>query len=90
MTLSPYQEAPSPPVTDEIAEKASIYLHVVEPGGQIYLGHNAILRIYEILGWRWSVWFFRLPPIRWVTPHAYLFLANNRRWFSKVIFRTPE
>lgn len=84
--MVPYQEAPSPPMTDELREAAAGALHVLLPDGTIIVGDRAVVYVYEKLGYA-VAGVFRLPPLSWVSPLMYSVLANHRRFFARFAFR---
>jgi predicted DCC family thiol-disulfide oxidoreductase YuxK len=86
----PYQDAPSPPITEELRQACERVLHVLRPDGTILRADQAVLHIYEQLGYRLPVAVLRAPPLSWLTAPAYQLVANNRRFFARFTFRTPE
>lgn len=60
---------------------------LVEPGGHVYGGAEAVFRLVSVAGrrWWWSapLWFYRrVPGARRTSEAAYRFVASHRRLFS--------
>jgi predicted DCC family thiol-disulfide oxidoreductase YuxK len=52
--------------------------------GTVLEGFHAWRRIMAALpGWRWIAAISGLPPIRWVGPHVYRFVARHRHRFPR-------
>jgi predicted DCC family thiol-disulfide oxidoreductase YuxK len=82
-----YQDAPSPPMTDELRKRCERALHVSTANGTILGGANAVLFIKSKTGWGWFASLLRLPPIIWIAELLYKLVANNRYIFSKWLYR---
>jgi predicted DCC family thiol-disulfide oxidoreductase YuxK len=88
--LVPFQQAPSPPMTPELREACRRALHVLTREGQLLRGGRAALFVLERtrlaplarVGW--------LPPFVWLVRLGYRLVADNRRFFARFLFRTPE
>ena len=87
--MVPYQDAPAPPMTEELREQCARVLHVLTADGRIRRADDAVIYIYEQLGYD-AVSLLRWPPLKWLTGPGYSLVANNRRMFAKLAFRTPE
>ncbi len=83
----PFQQAPSPPMTPELAEACRKSVHVVAADGQVYRAGRAVLFALEAAGWKLIARIGRIPPIIWAIELGYWCVARNRRWFSKLFFR---
>lgn len=83
----PYQQAPSPPMTPELADACARAVHLVAPDGRVYRAGRAVLKALEIAGYRFWAGLLRLPPLIWFVELGYWIVARNRRWASKVMFR---
>lgn len=82
----PSQEAASrfPALKDAPLDDA---VHLVEPGGRVTRGAQAVLLSLAAAGgaWRLGPWLYdRLPPLRWTSEAAYAFVASRRPLFSRV------
>lgn len=73
-------------MTDALRDACAESMHVVLPNGEMYVGDRAVVHVYEQLGYG-AVALFRLPPLSWATPWMYKTFANNRRFFSRFVFR---
>lgn len=88
--MIPYQEAPDPPVDASLRARCADQLHVLSPDGHAVVGDQAVLYIYEQLGYGRWIAVLRWPPLSWLTAPGYALLANHRRFFSRFVFRSPE
>jgi predicted DCC family thiol-disulfide oxidoreductase YuxK len=83
--IVPYQQAPSPPMTPELAAACRTAVHVITADGRVLragraslfvlgeTGHTALARL---LGW---------PPFIWLVELGYLIVARNRSFFSRLL-----
>lgn len=83
----PYQMAPSPPMTPELARACSKAVHLVAPDGRVERAGRAVLAALEVVGYRFWARLGRMPPFVWIIELGYWIVARNRRWFSKIMFR---
>jgi predicted DCC family thiol-disulfide oxidoreductase YuxK len=83
----PYQEAPTPPMSPELALACEKAMHVVRSDGRLLRGGRATLFILHELGWRVSTRILGLPPFIWIVELAYGVMARNRHVFSRFLFR---
>ena len=72
-----------PQIKEEVCLQA---MQVISPDGQIFAGDKALPEILSRLRrWRWFVYIFRLPGIKFLSPHIYALVSKNRhRFMSKV------
>ena len=86
MNPCPFQEAPRPPMTDELYEACHHAAHVILPGGERYRAGRATLIVLENLGW--GVWarMIRRSPLVYLVELGYLIFSRNRPFFSKFVF----
>ena len=82
----PYQEAPSPPMTDALARACAHAVHLVEPDGRVLRAGRAVLRVLEQLGWGPLARLLQTPPFIWAVELAYMIVARNRLVFSRWFF----
>lgn len=87
--MVPYQDAPAPPMTEELREQCARVLHVLTADGRTLKADDAVIHIYEQLGYG-AASILRWPPFSWLTGPGYRLVASNRRTFAKLTFRTPE
>ncbi len=89
LTLMPYQEAPSPPMTPELSKACERDMHVVRPDGSILKGGDAALHVLRALPgwWRIPAALFSVPPFIWAVRLGYRMVADNRSMWSRVLFR---
>jgi predicted DCC family thiol-disulfide oxidoreductase YuxK len=86
LEMVPYQEAPSPPMTPELARKCARALYVVHPDGTMTRAGRAILYMLGAIGH--PVWARVLawPPMVWAVELGYWLVARNRHVASRLFF----
>lgn len=84
----PYQEAPAPPMTPELYRACDRAVHVIRPDGRVLRAGRASLHALEIAGWGWKARFLSWPPMIWFVELGYWIVARNRRFFSRLLFRS--
>lgn len=85
LELVPYQDCPSPPMTDELRAACERALHVITTDGELLRGADAVLFVYGRIGWRGADW-LRTRPLVWLLEPPYRVVAANRRWSSKFFY----
>lgn len=83
----PFQEAPSPPMTPELYERAKQSVQVVLPDGRVLEAGEASAYVLGRIGYRWLERIMRFPLFRPITEWGYRRVANNRDFFAKILFR---
>jgi predicted DCC family thiol-disulfide oxidoreductase YuxK len=83
----PYQEAPSPPMTPDLAAACERAMHVVKTDGTILRAGRAALYVLGAIGWRRRARVLSWPPLVWFVELGYFIVARNRRFFSRFLFR---
>jgi len=83
----PYQEAPRPPMTDELAGHCARAVHVITPEGAVLSAGRASLCILSLIGHRRLARALAYPPLVWFIELGYWIVARNRRFFSHFLFR---
>jgi predicted DCC family thiol-disulfide oxidoreductase YuxK len=83
----PYQEAPSPPMTEALATACARAVHVVTAGGKVLRAGRAVLYVLGRLGHPVLARLLALPPLVWGVELCYWLVARNRHLFSRVLFR---
>ncbi|MDA0999887.1 MAG: DCC1-like thiol-disulfide oxidoreductase family protein [bacterium] len=82
----PYQESPSPPMTDALRTACAKAVHLLLPGGEMRSAGRAVLGTLSLLGWRKTAATLSLPPLVWMVEALYRLAAKNRsllgRFFS--------
>ncbi len=73
-------------MSPELAAQCARALHVICPGGEVLRAGRATLLIFKQLGWWWLAP-LSLPPLIWLVELGYRIVANNRRFFSRFLFR---
>jgi predicted DCC family thiol-disulfide oxidoreductase YuxK len=63
-------------------------IHVVKANGTVLRAGRASLFILEQLGWGWLARILALPPFIWAVEWGYRLVADNRRFFSRFLFRS--
>lgn len=83
----PFQEAPSPPMTPELYERARRAVQVVLPDGRVLEAGEAGAYVLGRIGFPWLERVLRFPLVRPITEWGYRRIANNREFWWKVLFR---
>ena len=81
----PFQEAPSPPMTEALARACTDAVHVVLPDGSVLRGGDAVLWVLGDLGWP-GVLLLRRWPFLPMVEVFYSLVARNRLVFSRWFF----
>ena len=82
-----FQDAPSPPMTEELREKCEHAIQIITSDGLVLGGAKAVLFIKSKTGWGWFAKFLSYPPFIWAIHILYRIVANNRRLLSKWLYR---
>ncbi len=82
----PYQRAPRPPMTDQLAERCRRAVQVYTPRGEILSAGRASLCVLELIGHRRLARVAARPPLIWLVELGYWVVARNRRFFSRLLF----
>lgn len=65
--------------------------HIITCDGQIISAGRAGMFVFEAVGYpRWLVRPFTCPPLVWLTELGYKIVANNRSFFSKIMFKNER
>lgn len=88
VVVCPFQDAPSPPMTDEIRKRCARAVHVLTPDGRWLRAGRASLYLFRLAGWGWFASGLMLPPFVWVMEFFYWMVANNRNFFARFMFRS--
>jgi predicted DCC family thiol-disulfide oxidoreductase YuxK len=88
---SPFQRAPSPPMTPVLARACRRAVHVVAPDGRVLRAGRAALYVLRAIGWpSLLVQVLSLPPLIWLVEVGYRIVADNRSFFGRFLFtNTP-
>lgn len=90
----PYQEAPSPPMDDQLREKCREAVQVVMNDGTLYSAGMACAIVIEQIGFRKLGRFMQWRAVRPFVEWGYRRVANNRHLVGRLIFgkkcTTPE
>lgn len=86
----PYQEAPSPPMTEEIRRTAAGSVQVRFPGGGGQEGGRACLLILDRLGYRGLVSVLGRQPLASLVDWGYRIVARHRGFLGRFLHRDPE
>jgi predicted DCC family thiol-disulfide oxidoreductase YuxK len=84
--FTPYQEAPSPPMTPELKAACENAVHIITTDGTILRAGRAVLFILENIGWGFVARLLALPPFIWFMEIGYAILAANRPFFANFLF----
>jgi predicted DCC family thiol-disulfide oxidoreductase YuxK len=87
--LTPFQEAPSPPMTPTLYAACERAVHVIRRDGRVIRGGRAVLFILERVRFGKGMRLFLLPPIIWVVEAIYWLVANHRPFFARFLFTKP-
>ncbi len=83
----PYQSLTGPPMTPALAAACDKAVHVLTREGETLRAGRAMLFITQQLGWRQLSSFCMWPPMIWIVEAGYVLVANNRQFFSRLLFR---
>lgn len=83
----PYQQAPRPPMDEELANACSRAVHLRHPDGRLERAGRACLTVLEVVGYRRTAYWLRQLPLVWGVELGYWVVAQNRMLFSKLLFR---
>ena len=83
----PYQEAPRPPMTDDLAVRCARAVHVLGADGTRLAGGRASLFVLERIGFPRLARVLRVPPLVWAVEGGYRVVARHRPLFARFFFR---
>jgi predicted DCC family thiol-disulfide oxidoreductase YuxK len=86
----PYQDAPRPPMTDELAHRCTRAVHVLTPQGELLAAGRASLCVLSLIGYARLARVCSVPPLVWCVELGYWLVARNRRFFSLFLFCPPH
>ena len=84
---TPYQAAPSPPMTPQLFAACEKSVHVIASDGRIFKGARAVFFILEHIGWKRAARLLSSPLLLPLCEIGYRIVANNRTFFSRLLFR---
>jgi len=87
LEVVPYQQAPAPPMTPELARACARAVHVVTPEGEVLRAGRASLYVLGRIGHPGLARILSLPPLVWAVELGYWLVARNRQFFSRLMFR---
>jgi predicted DCC family thiol-disulfide oxidoreductase YuxK len=90
LRMVPYQEAPSPPMTPELAADCARALYVIRPDGTRLRAGRAILHMVDVIGHHRIAGVLAWPPFVWLVEVAYWIVARNRHVFSRFLFTSER
>ncbi len=82
----PYQVAPRPPMTEELAARCARAVYIITPCGRILSAGRASLCVLAVIGYRRFARLFSLPPLIWSVELGYWLVARNRKFFGRFFF----
>ena len=85
-----YQEAPEPPMTQDLRTRARRSVLVVSSDGQNLQTGRACLFVLDAIGRRGAARFWGTPPMYWLFELGYRVVARNRPFFSRFLSRNPK
>ncbi|MCA9844093.1 MAG: DUF393 domain-containing protein [Dehalococcoidia bacterium] len=83
--IIPYQHAPEPPMTIELAEACRESVHVVRADGAVLPAAVAVLFVLDRLGWRNAAAFLGTRPVLPLVECAYAWVANHRPLVARLL-----
>ncbi len=86
LSAVPYQEAPAPPMTPELAAACEKAVHVVKTDGTILRAGRAALFLLEQTKWKPLARLLASPPFLWLVEIGYGIIARNRPFFARFFF----
>ena len=85
LTIIPYQDAPSPPMTPAFRVQAARAVQVVTAEGTCYSGASAVMFALESVGWHAGIArSLRKRPLRWGADALYWLIARNRSRLARL------
>ena len=90
LSAVPYQEAPSPPMTAQLALACEQAVHVVKTDGTILRAGRAALFLLEQTPWKPLAKVLALPPFLWLVEIGYGVIARNRPFFARFFFTKEQ
>ena len=88
---SPYQSAPTPPMTPELRAACENAVHVVKSNGEILRAARAALFVLGRIGYPVIARVLLTPPLIWFAEIGYRIVANHRDFFARFFFtREPD
>jgi predicted DCC family thiol-disulfide oxidoreductase YuxK len=82
----PYQEAPSPPMTEALRAACARAVHLILPDGRVLAAGRAVLGVLALLGFRRTAALLSCHPLVWLAEAGYWVAARNRgrlgRWLG--------
>jgi predicted DCC family thiol-disulfide oxidoreductase YuxK len=85
-----YQQSDHPLLDDTLRAACERAAHVITVDGRVLKAGRASLFVLRELGFRRIAWFLRLPPFIWCVELGYFVVARNRRFFSRLMFRSKN
>lgn len=87
---TPFQRAPSPPMTPELREACQEAVHILTADGRLLrAGRACLFAVDEIEALPWLgrlARVLRIPPLVWLVELGYRIVAANRMFFSRLLF----
>ena len=81
--IVPYQSAPRPPMTDDLAARCARAMHVVASDGRVYAAGRASLFVLERVGWPRLARGLARRPLVWGVELGYRLVARHRGRVSR-------
>ncbi len=85
-----YQDAPSPPMTPALRERARRAVQVLTPEGRRLEAGRASLYVLARVGYPGAARVLSLPPFSWAVELGYRGVAANRRFLERWLSRDPR
>jgi predicted DCC family thiol-disulfide oxidoreductase YuxK len=86
----PFQEAPTPPMTPELARACSQAIHLIAPDGRVSRAGRAAVELLALLGWRRTATLLGRRPLIWLVEVGYRIVADHRPFFARFLFRNED
>ncbi len=80
-----YQDAPWPPMTDELAERCKRAVQVITPADQILAAGRASVCVLGLIGYPRLARLAGWPPFIWAVELGYWVVARNRRFLARFL-----
>jgi uncharacterized membrane protein YphA (DoxX/SURF4 family) len=84
--VTPFQQAPSPPMTEDLVRRCEHAIVVITPDAAILSAGRGSLYIMNAIGWRRLSALFSRRPLVWFVEAMYWFVARHRHVFSRLLF----
>lgn len=83
--VTPYQEAPNPPVDDALRKRCETALHVIDEEGVVRRGGDAFVYLRRAFG-KPLAGVLAVQPVKALVDVFYLLVSRNREFFARFLY----